>query len=76
MDRELLRLGLVNHALHFDVEHDVAWALVDNILENDDGARVQALADRVRVAAVEHVYGAPFMQPPEPVPERNSPGQA
>lgn len=63
MDRELLRLELANHALHFDVEHDVAWALVDNILEKDDGANVRALADRVRVAAVEHVYGAPFMQP-------------
>ena len=53
MDRDLLRLGLVNHALAHGVGYDKAWPMVDRVMADAGNLDVRALADRVRLAAVD-----------------------
>lgn len=56
MDKELLRLGLVNHAITHGLGHGDAWPLVDQVLADTNETDVKALADQVRERAVDEAW--------------------
>lgn len=56
MDKELLRLGLVNHAIAHGIGHEDAWPLVDQVLAEATETDVKVLADRVRERATDTAW--------------------
>lgn len=57
MDRDLLRLALVNHAIAHHLSYTEAWPLVDELLASTDEGDVRVLADKVREAATDSAFG-------------------